>query len=150
MASSVTEYTPPAHRCELIAERAGVRWLNDSKATNLDAMEQAIRSVSGPLILIAGGKDKGFEFAPIAPLVRERVLLAILIGEMRNRIAGDWAEVPTVKAVSLEEAVALAAEKAAPGATVLLSPGTSSFDMFGDYIERGERFRHLVLALPST
>ena len=150
MASSVTEYTPPAHRCELIAERAGVRWLNDSKATNLDAMEQAIRSVSGPLILIAGGKDKGFGFAPIAPLVRERVLLAILIGEMRNRIAGDWAEVPTVKAVSLEEAVALAAEKAAPGATVLLSPGTSSFDMFGDYIERGERFRRLVLALPST
>lgn len=150
MAEAVSDYSPPAHRCEFIATRGGVRWINDSKATNLDAMEQAIRSVEGPLILIAGGKDKGFEFAPIASLVRERAALAILIGEMRHRIARDWAPVPTILAGSLDEAVASAAEKAPPGSTVLFSPGTSSFDMFRDYIRRGESFRSLVLALPDT
>ena len=144
MAAAVSDYAPPAHRCEFIAEKAGVRWINDSKATNLDAMEQAIRSVDGPLILIAGGKDKGFEFSPIAPLVRKRVGLAVLIGEMRHRIARDWAPVPAIIAESLEEAVAAAAEKAEPGSTVLFSPGTSSFDMFRDYIRRGEAFRSLV------
>lgn len=149
MAAAVGDYTPPAHRCELIGTRGGVRWINDSKATNLDAMEQAIRSVEGSLILIAGGKDKGFEFAPIAPLVRERVALAILIGEMRHRIARDWQGVPTIMAESLEEAVSTAAAKAAPGSSVLFSPGTSSFDMFRDYIRRGEAFRSVVQALPD-
>lgn len=144
MAAAIGDYTPPAHRCEFIAKKAGVRWINDSKATNLDAMEQAIRSVKGPLILIAGGKDKGFEFVPIAPLVRERVTLAVLIGEMRHRIARDWAPVPLIVAESLEEAVAAASERARPGSTVLFSPGTSSFDMFRDYIRRGEAFRTLV------
>lgn len=149
MAKAVSDYTPPAHRCEFIATRGGVRWINDSKATNLDAMEQAIRSVEGPLILIAGGKDKGFEFAPIASLVRERVDLAILIGEMRHRIARDWDPVPMIVAESLEDAVACAAANAAPASTVLFSPGTSSFDMFRDYIRRGEAFRSLVEALPD-
>ena len=148
MAAAITDYTPPAHRCEFIGTRGGIRWINDSKATNLDAMEQAIRSVEGPLVLIAGGKDKGFEFDPIAPLVRERAASVILIGEMRHRIARDWAPVPTIVAESLEEAVAAAA-KAAPGSTVLFSPGTSSFDMFRDYIRRGEAFRSLVQALPE-
>ncbi len=141
MVSAISEYKPPAHRCELIAESHGIRWINDSKATNLDAMEQAIRSVSGPLILIAGGKDKGFEFSPITPLVQERVSFAILLGEMRHRIARDWEAVPLAIVESLEEAVALAATKALPGSTILFSPGTSSFDMFRDYRERGDLFR---------
>jgi UDP-N-acetylmuramoylalanine--D-glutamate ligase len=149
MASAVGEYEPPAHRCEAVAVKRGVTWINDSKATNLDAMEQAIRSVNGELILIAGGKDKGFEFAPIAPLVRERVSRAILIGEMRHRIARDWAPVPTDVADTLDDAVTTAASSANPGSTVLFSPGTSSFDMFRDYVRRGEEFRRLVLALPD-
>jgi UDP-N-acetylmuramoylalanine--D-glutamate ligase len=144
MASAIESYRPPPHRCEVIKEGDGVRWINDSKATNLDAMEKAIRSVNGPLILIAGGKDKGFEFAPIASLVRERVSFAILIGEMRHRIARDWKGVPLATVDCLEEAVALAAEKAKKGFTILFSPGTSSFDMFRDYIERGESFRNCV------
>jgi UDP-N-acetylmuramoylalanine--D-glutamate ligase len=147
MAEAVVEYIPPAHRCELIAESNGVRWINDSKATNLDAMEKAIQSVQGPLILIAGGKDKGFEFAPIAPLVRDRVSFAILLGEMRHRIARDWAAVPLATVGSLEEAVAIAATKARAGSTVLFSPGTSSYDMFNNYIERGETFRNCVKEL---
>jgi len=144
MACAIREYTPPAHRCEFIAEFDGLRWINDSKATTLDAMEQAIRSVQGSLILIAGGKDKGFEFSPIADLVRERVSFAILIGEMRHRIARDWAPLHCLEAESLEEAVVTALKEAQPGTTILFSPGTSSFDMFRDYVERGETFRRLV------
>ena len=142
----IKNYHPPAHRCELIAEFSGVRWINDSKATNLDAMVQAIRSVKGPLVLIAGGKDKGFGFSPVAALVRERVDFAILIGEMRHRIASEWSGIPISTVESLEEAVMLASQHTVskPQCTVLLSPGTSSFDMFSDYIERGERFRKLV------
>ncbi len=150
MASAISDYTPPAHRCELIKESGGVRWINDSKATTLDAMEQAISSVQGPVILIAGGKDKGFEFSPIASLVRERVAFAILIGEMRHRIARDWEPVPLATIDCLEEAVALAGKKAEPGFTVLFSPGTSSFDMFRDYIERGESFRRCVEEFTAT
>jgi UDP-N-acetylmuramoylalanine--D-glutamate ligase len=100
--------------------------------------------VQGSLILIAGGKDKGFEFSPIASLVRERVGLAILIGEMRHRIARDWAPVRCLAVDGLNEAVQSARDEAAPGTTVLFSPGTSSFDMFRDYVERGESFRRLV------
>jgi UDP-N-acetylmuramoylalanine--D-glutamate ligase len=144
MVDAIRDYTPPPHRCEFIAEIDGVRWINDSKATTLDAMEQAIRSVKGPLILIAGGKDKGFEFSPIAPLVRERVDLAILIGEMRHRIVRDWAPVRCLAVDGLNEAVQSARDEVAPGTTVLFSPGTSSFDMFRDYVERGESFRRLV------
>jgi UDP-N-acetylmuramoylalanine--D-glutamate ligase len=144
MAEAIHEYTPPAHRCELIAESEGVRWINDSKATTLDAMEQAIRSVQGTLILIAGGKDKGFGFSPIASLVRERACLAVLIGEMRHRIARDWTPLRCVEAESLQEALRIAKKEAKPGTTVLFSPGTSSFDMFRDYVERGETFRRLV------
>jgi len=149
MAEAVRDYAPPAHRCEFLGERRGIRWVNDSKATNLDALEQAIRSVKGKMVLIAGGKDKGFEFSPIAPLVRERVSFAVLIGEMRHRIARDWSPVPTEEAGSLEAAVEAAARRADPGSTVLFSPGTSSFDMFRDYVERGERFRQLVESLPA-
>ena len=105
--------------------------------------------MKGKMVLIAGGKDKGFEFSPIAPLVRERVSFAVLIGEMRHRIARDWSPVPTEEAESLEAAVEAAARRADPGSTVLFSPGTSSFDMFRDYVERGERFRLLVESLPE-
>ena len=148
MASAVSDYTPPAHRFEKVREENGVTWINDSKATNLDAMEQAIRSVKGSLILIAGGKDKGTGFGPIAQLVRERAGAAILIGEMRSRIAGEWQPMNTILAENLEEAVLLAASKALPGPTGLFSPGTSSYDMFRDYIERGDTFRRLVQSLP--
>lgn len=148
MASAVSDYTPPAHRFEKVRQDNGVTWINDSKATNLDAMEQAIRSVKGSLILIAGGKDKGTGFAPIGPLVRERAEAAILIGEMRSRIAGEWQPMETIQADSLEEAVRHAAAMAQKETTVLFSPGTSSYDMFRDYIERGDTFRRLVKSLP--
>ena len=144
LAPAVTGYTAPAHRCEFVRELDGVRWINDSKSTNLDAMEMAIRSQNSPVVLIAGGKDKGFEFDAIAPLVHERVRSAVLIGEMKDRIANSWKSVDCHKASSLEEAVALAAKLAGAGDVVLFSPGTSSFDMFRNYGERGERFKTLT------
>jgi UDP-N-acetylmuramoylalanine--D-glutamate ligase len=149
MAGAVTEYTAPVHRCEFVRELDGVRWINDSKATNLDSVEKAILSQKGPLVLIAGGKDKGFEFDPIAPLVRERVRQAVLIGEMKERIARSWEGVPCRLAATLEEAVGLARDLARPGDTVLFSPGTSSFDMFRNYGERGNRFKDAVKSLTS-
>jgi UDP-N-acetylmuramoylalanine--D-glutamate ligase len=147
MAAAVLDYTAPAHRCEFVRELDGVRWINDSKSTNLDAMEKAILSQDRPIVLIAGGKDKGFEFDDIAPLVKERARCAVLIGEMKDRIAASWTATPTQKAATLEEAVALARAAAHPGDVVLFSPGTSSFDMFKNYGERGNLFKAAVKAL---
>jgi UDP-N-acetylmuramoylalanine--D-glutamate ligase len=147
MAAAVLDYTAPAHRCEFIRDLDGVRWINDSKATNLDSVEKAILSQDRPIVLIAGGKDKGFEFDDIAPLVKERARCAVLIGEMKDRIATSWAGTPTQKAATLEEAVSLARAAARAGDVVLFSPGTSSFDMFKNYGERGNQFKAAVHAL---
>ncbi|GAB4166037.1 MAG: UDP-N-acetylmuramoyl-L-alanine--D-glutamate ligase [Terrimicrobiaceae bacterium] len=148
LAEAVGDYAPPSHRCEPAGEHRGVKWINDSKATNLDSVAMAIRSQQGPVILIAGGKDKGFEFDDLLPLVRQRVRTAVLIGEMRERIARSWVGVDCHLADSLEEAVLKADLLAEPGDTVLFSPGTSSFDMFRNYGERGNRFKEAVAALP--
>jgi len=147
MAAAVTGYTAPAHRCEFVRDFAGIHWINDSKATNLDAVEKALLSQTRPLVLIAGGKDKGFAFDSVAPLVGERVRVAVLIGEMRDRIARSWSGTDCRMASSLEEAVLIARDAARAGDAVLFSPGTSSFDMFRNYGERGNRFKDLVNGL---
>ena len=138
-------YAPPPHRCEFVRDVDGVTWINDSKSTNLDALARALQGQTGGVILIAGGKNKGFGFAPVAALVKERVRSAVLIGEMRDSIARDWAAATCCRtAVSLEEAVSSAHELSRPGDTVLFSPGTSSFDMFRSYEERGDLFKQLT------
>jgi len=147
MASAMAEYEAPVHRCEFVRDLDSIRWVNDSKATNLDATRNAILSQERPIVLIAGGKDKGFEFDAVAELVAERAKCAILIGEMRERIARSWKQTPSRAAASLEEAVLLAQQVAEPGDVVLFSPGTSSFDMFRNYGERGNRFKDAVHAL---
>jgi UDP-N-acetylmuramoylalanine--D-glutamate ligase len=150
LAASISDYAPPAHRCEWVRDLDGVRWINDSKATNLDAMAQALSSAAGPVVLIAGGKDKGFEFDDIAELVQSRARAAVLIGEMRHRIASSWKHTDCHCVDSLEEAVAAAQGLARAGDTVLFSPGTSSFDMFQNYGERGNLFKNFVNQLPNT
>jgi len=144
MAAAITNYTAPAHRCEFVRDFEGIHWINDSKATNLDSVEKALLSQTRPLVLIAGGKDKGFDFDSIAPLVRERVRVAVLIGEMKERIARSWSGTDCRIASSLEEAVQMARESVQSGDAVLFSPGTSSYDMFRNYGERGNRFKDLV------
>jgi UDP-N-acetylmuramoylalanine--D-glutamate ligase len=107
-------------------------------------MEKAILSQPRPLILIAGGKDKGTGFDANAQLVRENVRTSVLIGEMRHRIAESWKGSDCRIVDSLAEAVSTAHALARPGDTVLFSPGTSSFDMFRNYAERGNTFKTLV------
>ncbi len=151
MLPGLVGYRPQAHRCERIRETGGVLWVNDSKATNLDSVAQALRSETRPVVLIAGGKDKGFDYLPLRELVATRCRAVVLIGEMAARIGRDWSgTVSCVPAAGLAEAVDTAVRIARRGDVVLLSPGTSSFDMFRDYQDRGDRFRRLVLELPDT
>jgi len=141
-------YEPRPHRCEFVREIGGVTYINDSKATNLDAVEKGLLAQSKSVILIAGGKDKGFTFETLRALVAEKVRAVVLIGEMAGRIAQDWkGAVPCEIAHSLADAVERAHALAKPGEVVLFSPGTSSFDMFKSYADRGDRFRALVHAL---
>ncbi len=156
MAESMRSYQPAAHRCEMLAEINGVKFINDSKATNLDAVHKALLAVPPALPgepnvwLIAGGKDKGFEYHDIGPLLSQRVKGAILIGETREKIRAAWSLfTPCTLADSLVEAVAEAAHNAVAGDVVLLSPACSSFDQFQNYQHRGEVFRQAVNGLQA-
>jgi UDP-N-acetylmuramoylalanine--D-glutamate ligase len=150
MVPPLSAYEPRPHRCEFVREVSGVSYVNDSKATNLDAVDKALRAQSKPVVLIAGGKDKGFSFDPLRPLVKEKVRATILIGEMAESISRSWADVVKAEiATSLADAVERAHASAKPGEIVLFSPGTSSFDMFKSYVDRGDQFRALVQALPQ-
>jgi UDP-N-acetylmuramoylalanine--D-glutamate ligase len=151
MVPPLSAYEPQPHRCEFVREINGVAYVNDSKATNLDAVDKALRAQTKPVVLIAGGKDKGFSFDPLRSLVKEKVRSTILIGEMAESVSRSWAG--TVKseiATSLADAVGRAHATAKPGEIVLFSPGTSSFDMFKSYADRGDQFRALVRALPEN
>jgi UDP-N-acetylmuramoylalanine--D-glutamate ligase len=122
--------------------------MNDSKATNVDAVEKALRSLPGRAVLIAGGRDKGLDFTSLKEVVAEKVKLAVLIGEAQNKIWRAWCKaVPCVRAASMEEAVGLAARHARRGDTVLLSPACASFDMFENYEHRGDEFKRQVFNL---
>ena len=151
MVPPLSAYEPRPHRCEFVREVNGVAYVNDSKATNLDAVDKALRAQTKPVILIAGGKDKGFSFDPLRSLVKEKVKSTILIGEIAESIKRSWADaVESEIASSLADAVERAHSSAKPGEMVLFSPGTSSFDMFKSYADRGDQFRALVRALPET
>ncbi len=151
MVPPLRAYEPRPHRCEFVREVGGVGYVNDSKATNLDAMDKALRAQDKPVILIAGGKNKGFSFDPLRSLVKEKVRSTILIGEMAESIRRSWnGAVDCEIANSLADAVERAHASARPGEVVLFSPGTSSFDMFKSYGDRGDQFRALVRALPKT
>jgi len=151
MAPALRNYEPRPHRCEFVREVDGVDYVNDSKATNLDAVEKALRTQTKPVVLIAGGKDKGFTFDPLRSLVKEKVQSTILIGEMADSIGRSWnGAVKCEIANSLADAVERAHASARSGEVVLFSPGTSSFDMFKSYADRGDQFRALVQALPAA
>jgi len=144
----IDEFPGLPHRLQLVRRKDGVTYVDDSKGTNVGAVVKSLASVPAPVILLAGGVDKGGSYEPLRPLVRDRVKRLVLFGEAREVIREALgAETETVVAASLEEAVARAAEGARAGDTVLLSPACASFDMFRDYADRGERFRALVEAL---
>jgi len=136
-----------AHRVELVRQIRGVKFYNDSKATNVDATRKALESMDGNVILIAGGKDKGGSYAIIVPLA-DRIKALVVIGEARKKIEAELGPyVPTYGEKDLEGAVERAQSVAKKGDTVLFSPMCSSFDMFENYKTRGNAFRHIVEAL---
>jgi len=152
VAPAMREFRPPAHRCEKVAERDGVVWVNDSKSTNLHSLRSALAGQEEPVVLIAGGKRKGLDYAELAGLVAEKARAVVCIGETAPEIVAAWGGgvSPCVAARDLEEAVALAQEFVAPSGTVLFSPGSSSFDMFSGYAARGEAFRAAVARLADA
>jgi UDP-N-acetylmuramoylalanine--D-glutamate ligase len=143
-------FTGLDHRMVPVRTLDGVTWYNDSKGTNVGSVVKSLAGLAAPVTLIAGGKDKGGDYAPLADLVRSRVAHLILIGQAAGRMAqalGDLTH--TLMAASLEEAVRLARELTPAGGSVLLSPGCSSFDMFKSFEDRGDVFTRAVLALPD-
>jgi UDP-N-acetylmuramoylalanine--D-glutamate ligase len=154
---ALKSYQPAPHRCELVAEINGVKFVNDSKATNLDAVHKALLTmpVETPnepnVLLIAGGKDKGFDFHDIGPLLAQRVKHAYLLGETREKLRAAWSLfTPCTLVNSLLEATLEAAQNAVVGDVVLLSPACSSFDLFQNYQHRGEVFRQAVMSWKET
>jgi UDP-N-acetylmuramoylalanine--D-glutamate ligase len=146
----VTDFPGLEHALEVVRERRGVRYVNDSKGTNVDAVLKALESVDVPILLIAGGRDKGGDFEKLKPLIRRKVKRLVLIGEATDRIAEAMAPFDRViRAASLREAVEAAAREAAAGDVVMLSPACASFDMFADYKDRGRQFKECVLKLPD-
>ncbi len=154
MLSPLKTYTAGPHRFEIVSEINGVQFINDSKATNVDAMQQALlaaRMAPGGapnIYLIAGGKDKGLQYHDAGPLLSKRVKHAFLIGETAEKIRAAWSLfTPCTVLNSLVEAVAEAAKCAASGDVVLLSPACSSLDQFRNYQERGEIFCRTVKSI---
>ncbi len=143
-------FAPGRHRLDRVALLDGVTFWNDSKATNFHAVEAALATFPGPVILIAGGRGKGGDTAGFVQRIAPRVKHAVLLGETSRELAAHCAAraVPHSLCAGLEAAVRRAAELAVPGDHVLLSPGFASFDLFRDYEDRGDQFEHLVGQLP--
>ena len=148
--SVLNRFEALGHRLEPVATIDGVHFVNDSKATNIDAVIRALECFSGPVVLIMGGRNKGYAFNALRNHVRQRVKKLIVMGEAAAEITemlGDLPALGTTRVSDMQEAVRTAFETAAAGETVLLSPACASFDMFGNYAERGNEFRRQVEAL---
>ena len=136
---------PLPHRLELVAEKNGVRFYDDSKGTNVGAVAKSMEGFASPVILLAGGRDKGGDFSTLRTIVEERAKQVICFGEAAEKISQEIGEsVPRSLVADLSVALSQAVELAEPGDIVLLSPGCASFDQFSDYRERGRYFRERV------
>lgn len=148
VADAVRRFAGVPHRLELVTELGGVRWINDSQATIPVAAIAALEAFDAPIVLIAGGKDKGLTYDGFADAIAAKARGAVLIGEtadlLEQLLAG---RVPVRRANSMGEAVRFAASLAEPGDVALLAPAAASFDMFADYAARGDAFRAAVQAL---
>lgn len=138
-------FKKPSHRIEFVTEHLGVRYYDDSKGTNLDAVIRAVQSLDGPIILIAGGIDKGAPYAPWLKEFGKKVKSICAIGQAAAKISAELNfQIPVKIFNSLQEAVRQAMQWAETGDIVLLSPGCSSLDMFKDYKHRGNEFQRIV------
>ena len=149
---TVMEFTAVEHRIEFVAEKKGVAWYNDSKGTNTDASIKAVQAMNRPTVLIGGGYDKKVSFDEFIESFGEKVQWLVLLGQTAEQLAETakrhgFTNIVFVK--SLEEAVAVCAEKARPGDAVLLSPACASWGMFDNYEQRGNLFKKYVRELPE-
>lgn len=142
---ALASFEPPHHRCEFVAEENGILWLNDSKSTNLHSTEAAIRSQIRPIILLIGGKDKGLDYTPLIPLMKGKVKKCITFGQIGEQLRDTLKqEYDVARVETVSEAVREAANCATSGDVVLFSPGTSSFDQYTSYAQRGNDFCQAV------
>jgi UDP-N-acetylmuramoylalanine--D-glutamate ligase len=149
MADAVRHFKAVEHRLEPVGTFSGVRWYNDSKATNPDSTYKALAAFREPIILIAGGRNKGIDIEPLARAIAARVAGLVTMGETGEELARrarDAGLQRVERAADLGDAVRKAAALARPGSVVLLSPAFTSYDMFRDYEDRGRRFKSTVLA----
>ncbi len=148
VAAVLREFPGLEHRLEFVREKGGVTYINDSKGTNVGAVIKSIEGFTQPVILIAGGLDKGSDFTPLHELFKQKVKLLVLIGKAAEKMAAALGTATeTVFAKTLQDAVQLASARASSGDVVLLSPACASFDMFKDFEERGRQFKEAVKAL---
>lgn len=145
MQSALNGYEAPAHRCELVRVLHDREYINDSKATNLHALEACIGSMERPIVLIVGGKDKQLDYTPLRDSLKGQVRAMVCIGEIAKSLKATFEDlVPCQTARDMADAVCQAAEISRAGDSIILSPGTSSFDMYTGYAQRGEAFRTAV------
>jgi UDP-N-acetylmuramoylalanine--D-glutamate ligase len=148
MRRAVEGFAGLPHALERVAERDGIAFVNDSKATNIASVRRSLESFPGGVVAIMGGRFKGGDFADLSDVVRDRAAGVVAIGEAAPLVeAAFGALVPVRRAGSMDDAVRTAFDMTLPGGVVLLAPGCSSFDMFRDYADRGDRFRAAAQAL---
>jgi UDP-N-acetylmuramoylalanine--D-glutamate ligase len=148
IAQVLTTFEGIEHRLEYVTTVAGIQFINDSKATTIEALEVALRSFSTAITLIAGGKDKGSDFSKVNDLIKNNVRAVVLIGMAKEKMAKCWHDLTPIHfAASLSEAVERAFHLTKKGDTVLLSPACSSFDMFTDFEDRGKKYKEYVQKL---
>ncbi len=143
---SLYDFAPVEHRLEPVAEKQGVLWINDSKATNVDSVYYALESMTRPVVWIAGGTDKGNDYTPLKAFAREKVHTLVCMGLDNAKLLREFRDVVphVVSTASLDEAMTAARAAARPGDAVLLSPACASFDLFLNYENRGELFKAWV------
>jgi len=150
IAKAIRSFSGVEHRLEFVAEHNGVRYYNDSKATNVDATLKALGAFPGRILIILGGKDKGSDYTVLQTPLREKAILALLIGAAAQKIESQIAgSVAIERAGTIQRAVEVASRAAQPGDIVLLAPACASFDQFENYEHRGRVFKELVHELAN-
>lgn len=145
---SIKSFQGVEHRIEFVRELDGVQFINDSKATSVNALWYALDTIPAPIVLILGGRDKGNDYSKVMPLVAQKVKCIVAIGESKEKIYETFSgKVAVKKADTMDDAVKQAYKAAQTGDTILLSPACASFDMFSGFEERGEVFKRLVNSL---
>ncbi len=148
MQDALESYVVPAHRCELVRVLHDREYINDSKATNLHALEACIGAMERPIVLIIGGKDKQLDYTPLRDALKGQVRAMVCLGEIASALKTTFEDLlPCQTATDMADAVRQAAQLSLPGDSIILSPGTSSFDMYTGYAQRGEAFRSAVQSL---